>query len=296
MIGTIRLAAIGGAALLLGACAGSLQTARDTAPAGSAFDQALHAGYVQLAESEWHEGDLGDTGAFAERAIASTKGRVLPEALSARSLPAGAVDDLTAARGSLMAALDAGARDRIADQAARAQVMFDCWMQEQEENNQPPDIARCRGGFEDAMARVAAAMKPPEEPQPVVQKAPEPEPKPAPVQAVPANATFVVYFDLDSTELSDHALEVITKAVKTAREIGDAKVVVTGHTDTSGSSSYNEALAERRAQAVAARLMTRGIPADAIRIGSSGERQPVFRTGDGVKEAGNRRAYIDVGR
>ena len=40
-------------------------------------------------------------------------------------------------RARLMAALSAGARDKAPIQAANAQVMFDCWMQEQEENFQP---------------------------------------------------------------------------------------------------------------------------------------------------------------
>ncbi len=43
-------------------------------------------------------------------------------------------------------------------EAANAQVMFDCWMQEQEENFQPPDIARCRDGFSAAIAAVEATI------------------------------------------------------------------------------------------------------------------------------------------
>ena len=59
-----------------------------------------------------------------------------------------------------MAALTAGARDKAPIQAANAQVNFDCWMQEQEENFQPDDIARCRSGFTQALLGAEAAVKP----------------------------------------------------------------------------------------------------------------------------------------
>ena len=52
---------------------------------------------------------------------------------------------LSGARSRLIAAFGAGARKRAPKQAAEAQLRFDCWMQEQEENFQPDDIdAPCR--------------------------------------------------------------------------------------------------------------------------------------------------------
>ena len=86
---------------------------------------------------------------------------------------------LSAARERLVAALAGGAADKDPANAARAQVMFDCWMQEQEENFQPAHIAACRDGFTDAMGIVEAALKP--APAPVAAK-----PAPQPVAATPA--------------------------------------------------------------------------------------------------------------
>src|SRR3546814_7146483 len=63
------------------------------------------------------------------------------------------VGTLTSSRERLMAVLAAGAAQSDPTQAAEAQVAFDCWMQEQEENFQPDDIAACRDRFEAAMAR-----------------------------------------------------------------------------------------------------------------------------------------------
>jgi OOP family OmpA-OmpF porin len=69
---------------------------------------------------------------------------------------------------------------------------------------------------------------------------------------------------------------------------------VVGHTDTSGSPSYNQKLSERRANAVRAALEALGIPEDNIHVSGRGEGELMIETGDGVKEPQNRRATIDM--
>ena len=67
--------------------------------------------------------------------------------------------------------------------AARAQVMFDCWMQEQEENFQTDHIAACRNRFFAALEEVQKAVEPPAPsvlPVQPVKKEPMPAPRPAP--------------------------------------------------------------------------------------------------------------------
>ena len=76
--------------------------------------------------------------------------------------------------------------------------------------------------------------------------------------------TFMVFFDWDSSRLSPASLNVITQAVTAFRSTGNARVTATGHTDTSGSDSYNMALSLRRANAVKNELVRQGVPADAI--------------------------------
>ena len=173
---------------MLAACSAiNLGTARDAASPEAAFEQGLYTGYLELAEAEYGEGDHPDTSTFANRATKIAMGQIIgPEELSARGIPSDAVGDLTSARSRLLAAFDATARTKIPDQAARAQVMFDCWMQEQEENYQPADIARCRSAFETAMAAVEDALRPP-----VAEIAPEPEPEPEPVVVVEAEPAGV---------------------------------------------------------------------------------------------------------
>src|SRR3546814_11085678 len=150
-----------------------------TAPQGNAHDSALQAGYLELAQAEYDEGDYRDSDTFAERSIrAAGGGDVQPEAISARDLPDNMVGTLTSSRERLMAVLAAGAAQSDPTQAAEAQVAFDCWMQEQEENFQPDDIAACRDRFEAAMAGLGREPAPkPAPPPPATMVEPEPGPR-----------------------------------------------------------------------------------------------------------------------
>ncbi|MGZ5906930.1 MAG: OmpA family protein [Reyranella sp.] len=107
--------------------------------------------------------------------------------------------------------------------------------------------------------------------------------------------TFMVFFDWDSSRLSPASLNVITQAVTAFRSTGNARVTATGHTDTSGSDTYNMALSLRRANAVKNEMVRQGVPADAIAVVGKGESQLLVPTGDNVREPQNRRVEIVVG-
>ena len=101
------------------------------------FAEALHKEYIDLAYTEQSETDWADSNYFGQKALdtakAAEEGNELPgpQALSEREIPADALADLEAANDSLMAGLADGRRTQPAA-AARAQAMFDCWLQEQE--------------------------------------------------------------------------------------------------------------------------------------------------------------------
>src|SRR3546814_16037703 len=90
---------------LWGGCAGlGVEDEKMTAPQGNAHDGALQAGYLELAQAEYDEGDYRDSDTFAERSIrAAGGGDVQPEAISARDLPDNMVGTLTSSRERLMA-------------------------------------------------------------------------------------------------------------------------------------------------------------------------------------------------
>ena len=121
-----------------------------------------------------------------------------------------------------------------------------------------------------------------------------PAPAPEPVSQAPQCGNYIVFFEFDSAELTPEAMNIIALAATAARQSGSCKITVTGHTDTSGSKAYNESLSQRRAQSVAAALISDGIAESEIVVQWRGEAQPLVPTGDGVKEAQNRRVTIDM--
>ncbi len=277
--------------LILAGCSGmELQKAQGLKPSGSEFSKNLYSGYIGLSKSEYGEGDYQDSDTFAMRASAAAGGKGGdPEELAKRQLPENKMGELSKARGRLMAALAAGARDKAPIQAANAQVMFDCWMQEQEENFQPADIARCRAGFMKALMVAEAAVKP----APAMAKAPAPKPAPKKAMA-PKKVTqkFVVYFPFDSAKLTPESTKVILRAIDAAKKIKAKRIYLSGHTDRAGSDTYNNKLSDMRTNAVAVVIKGGGISGRTLGLGAFGENMNAVKTKDGVKSQPNRRVEI----
>ncbi len=271
------------ATALLGACSGmELGTAQKTAPTGDAFSQALYKEYIALSKDEYGEGDYRDSDAFAMRAIAAAGGKpTAPEAPDARPQPAAPGKLITSAHGRLVKALAGpGAAAKPAD-AARAQAMYECWAQEQEENYQPEDIDRCRIQFYIALAKIETAV------------AAKPAAQPAP-KAMLSPVTFLVYFGFNGTTLDATANSVLGTAANVIKDTKPKVVSVTGHTDRAGASDYNSALAEKRANVVAEALTKLGVSDSLMTIGSLGENANAIETKDGMQESGNRRVEVTV--
>ena len=280
-------------ALLSGCAVSNLPDIKASTPSGGAFDVALHKEYVALAELEAEEFDWADADTFTNRAQAVLDGNApLPEEIGARNLPEGSVRVLTAARERLMLALGTGGRGASPEHAAGAQGAFDCWMQEQEEDLQPEDIAACKKDFTWHMEKLEAAMKPKEQPA----AAPAPAPKPPVAAPPPLPKPVTIYFGFDSSEITASELAKIDQAIANF-DAGQATVIrLAGHTDTSGKDDYNQKLSEARVDAVFSALAAKGFNLTKIRSTALGEALPAVNTGDNVKEQNNRRVVISFGR
>jgi outer membrane protein OmpA-like peptidoglycan-associated protein len=84
-----------------------------------------------------------------------------------------------------------------------------------------------------------------------------------------------VHFDTDSAELSDAdkaQLEVAADCLKGRERL---RVIVAGNTDNRGSAEHNQALGQRRADAVANFLRARGVSGQQLLTASQGEDQPL---------------------
>jgi outer membrane protein OmpA-like peptidoglycan-associated protein len=128
------------------------------------------------------------------------------------------------------------------------------------------------------------------------QPAPPPPPAaaPAPV-AAPAPAptrTYLVFFDWDKADLTERARQIISQAAQNSTRVKYTRIEVNGYTDLSGTPAYNQKLSVRRAEAVAAELVTDGVPKTAIDIQGFGETHPLVPTAAGVREPQNRRVEI----
>lgn len=98
-----------------------------------------------------------------------------------------------------------------------------------------------------------------------------------------------VNFDFDKANIKESEMAKINEVVDFMKENPAYKVELDGHTDSKGSEKYNQALGEKRANAVAGVLETKGISADKIMTKSYGELQPVASNKTEAGRAENRR-------
>ena len=106
-----------------------------------------------------------------------------------------------------------------------------------------------------------------------------------------AARTVLVVFDWSKADLTDRARQIIGEAAS-ARGQGVTRIEVNGFTDRSGPADYNMQLSIRRANAVAAELVRRGVPRNEIVTRGFGEENNLVPTADGVREPQNRRVEI----
>jgi len=146
-------------------------------------------------------------------------------------------------------------------------------MEEQEENFQPNDLAACRAGFFEALAKIETA--------PVAQPAPPPP------------ETMVVFFDFNRSTLNADARGVIARIVARIRATNARSVVLSGYADRAGAANYNVRLSQRRVAAVRDAIRRAGVNVQ-FSVSSFGEERPAVQTVDGVREARNRRVEVRI--
>ena len=103
-----------------------------------------------------------------------------------------------------------------------------------------------------------------------------------------------VHFDFDRYTLRPSAIRVLDEAIAALEESATLQIEITGHTCNIGTAEYNIALGDRRAQAVRAYLVDRGIAAGRLRTVSFGEEQPQHDNTREETRRLNRRAAMVV--
>lgn len=277
----LSVVALSFAVLASGACADKyLNEASSTQPHGTTFDNALSRDYLAMAKSEGKQSDYKDTETFSRRSLAAAQGKpTLPDEPGLRDtwLSKSEEGELTQARQRLVTQLDRNNRTQRPETAARAQVMYDCWLEQEAEGIQPDHIRACKDQFMAALAELE-----------------KPFPTPPAPQKAAAPDRFLVFFDWDKYNLTPEARRVVSEAAQAYQASGRSTIVATGFTDLSGPPAYNYKLSERRAASVKAELVRLGIPATSITTIGRGENDPLVPTADGVREPQNRRVEIQM--
>jgi len=112
--------------------------------------------------------------------------------------------------------------------------------------------------------------------------------------------TYNVYADVlfafNRASIRPKAERVLRQVARSlAKRSADRSIQVDGHTDTTGSPSYNQRLSMRRAAAVKQSLVAEGdIPADRIKTAGCGETRPIASNSEGSGRSRNRRVVVGV--
>ena len=110
----------------------------------------------------------------------------------------------------------------------------------------------------------------------------------------PETISGLALFDTNKSELRAEVLNELDKIAAWFISHPDAKAVIEGHTDKTASAAYNQALSERRAQAVYDYLVSKGVAADRLSYCGYGFSQPVATNDTPEGRQQNRRVEIKV--
>ncbi len=153
--------------------------------------------------------------------------------------------------------------------------------------------------FGDILATVGVII--PLGPKPVAPVVAPPPPPPPPVAPPPPPPTAIsidltgVNFDFDKYNLRPDAVVILNEAVEILKRYPDLRVEVAGHTDSIGTAAYNQALSERRANAVYNYLTSNGIDSSRL-LGPVGYglTRPIDTNSTREGRARNRRTELNV--
>ena len=128
--------------------------------------------------------------------------------------------------------------------------------------------AKGPGGSTDATAQVSVM-------QPTPTPTPAPTPPPITDEQLFNQTAQDIYFDFDKSDLRPDAQQVLANLAQAIKAHPNWKVQIEGNCDERGSTEYNLALGERRADSAKQQLIQDGVGTDALKTISYGKEKPV---------------------
>lgn len=146
----------------------------------------------------------------------------------------------------------------------------------------------------------AVPAPPPPKPEPVAKPEPKPEP---PKKPAVVNLASTELFEFNKAELTKEArAKLDSEVIAKLGDIRDVRyIIINGHADRLGSVQYNQKLSEKRAEAVRAYLVSKGVDVNKVETLGFGKTLPVKSCPDQKERKGlieclapNRRVVVEV--
>ncbi len=106
------------------------------------------------------------------------------------------------------------------------------------------------------------------------------------------NMPNAITFDVNESNLKPEAKNALNSVLLVLKEYDKTRVNILGHTDSSGSASYNQLLSEKRATAVADHLLKNKLPYSRVQTRGLGETQPMASNSNQSGREQNRRVEL----
>lgn len=247
-----------GALLLLAGCgaAGSYDRLSEAAPEAGGFDQSLAAEYLAYAGSQAELGQMEDADYFAGKGLLALEGQeVEPEPATSEAL-----DE---ARSLLVALLSEANKQALPEQAARAQLLYDCWSHQLYSVAEGED-APCAAEFDSVSEDLESVDE---------------------SLTYHNRRKYLLQFNEIDTILTEEMLVDVNQIVEITRGLDEYQVEL--HAMPQGAGAAHDRIAEVRTQIITEALVERGVSADRIDIEDDTTSKTVYLSHDRKEQPRN---------
>ena len=103
-----------------------------------------------------------------------------------------------------------------------------------------------------------------------------------------------IYFEFDSFDLTEPSKQALEQVADYLKKNADASITIGGHTDEQGTSEYNLALGDKRANVAKDFLVRLGVEDRQVKTITFGEERPAASGGGATADAQNRRDEFQI--